>query len=190
MPSQDRNDDTFNGDNISLGGYSTDQQEGDAGNSDHGSHDSTQDAQDDAKDQRWKPPTVEAACKAHTKIKDILHPCRDNGIGHKDPKLDLLLRSRLEGMQRFLWAYTNINSRVYNTWMAASLETAESAEHGRCYARCLREWSCAFIEEDENLPFNVYGTWNKSQLDDEDLKQELLTHLQSIGKFICAMDLV
>ena len=51
MPSQDRNDDTFSGDDISLGGYSTDQQEDDAGNSDHSNHDSTWDAQDDAKDQ-------------------------------------------------------------------------------------------------------------------------------------------
>jgi hypothetical protein len=190
MPSQVENDDTLSGDNISLGGYSTDQQEDDAGNSDHSNHDSTQDAQDNMKDQQWKAPTVEAACKVHMKIKDILHPRQNNGKGHKDPKLDLLLRSWLEGMQRFLWTYTNINSRLYNKWMAASLETAESAERGRWYARCLREWSCTFIEEDENFPFNVYGTWNKSWLDDEDLKQELLTHLQSIGKFICAMDLV
>ena len=137
MPSQDRNNNTFSGDDISLGGYSTDQQEDVAGNSDHSSHDSTQDAQDDAKDQQWKPPTMEAACKAHMKIKDILHPCQDNGKGHKDLKLDLLLRSQLEGMQRFLWTYTNINSRVYNKWMAASLETAESAEHGWWYAWCL-----------------------------------------------------
>jgi hypothetical protein len=36
---------------------------------------------------------------------------------------------------------------------------------------------------------NVYGTWNKSQLDDEDLEQEILTHLQGIGKYISAMDL-
>jgi hypothetical protein len=93
-------------------------------------------------------------------------------------------------MQRFLWTYTNINSSLYNKWIAASLETAKSAECGQWYAWCLQEWSCAFIKEDENLPFNVYGTWNKSQLNDEDLKQELLTHLQSIGKFICTIDLV
>jgi len=40
----------------------------------------------------------------------------------------------------------------------------------------------------ENLPFNIYGTWNKSHLDNEDLQQELLTHLQGIGKYICAQD--
>lgn len=75
-----------------------------------------QDAQDDAKDQRWKAPTVEAARKAHTKIKDILHPRRDNRKGHKDPKLNLLLRSWLEGMQRFL--------------KLLSLQSADGGMHG------------------------------------------------------------
>lgn len=51
MPSQVENDNTLSGNNVSLGGYLTDQQEDDARNSDHGGHDSTQDAQDDAKDQ-------------------------------------------------------------------------------------------------------------------------------------------
>jgi hypothetical protein len=36
----------------------------------------------------------------------------------------------------------------------------------------------------------VYGTWKKSQLDDEDLRQEIFTHLQGIGKYIAAIDIV
>jgi len=35
----------------------------------------------------------------------------------------------------------------------------------------------------------VYGTWNKSQLDDEDLRQEIFTHLQEIGKYIAVIDI-
>jgi hypothetical protein len=35
----------------------------------------------------------------------------------------------------------------------------------------------------------MYGTWNKSWIDNEDLKQEILTHLQSIGKYISAADI-
>ena len=50
-------------------------------------------AHDDQKDQRWKPPTIEAAHTAHSRIKAILRPQRDNGVGHKDPGLDLLLKS-------------------------------------------------------------------------------------------------
>ena len=33
-------------------------------------------AQDDEKDHRWKPPSIEAAKVVHMKIKDILHPKR------------------------------------------------------------------------------------------------------------------
>ena len=77
----------------------------------------------------------------------------------------------------------------HNKWMAASLDTARSSEHGVWFARRLREWCSTFIEEGDNLPVNVYGTWNKSQLDDENLKQEILTHLQGIGKYISTMDL-
>lgn len=146
-------------------------------------------AHDDQKDQRWKLPTIEAAHTAHSRIKAILRPQRDNGVGHKDPGLDLLLRSCLEAMQRFLWRYIDINSEFYNKWMAASLDTARSSEHGVWFARRLREWCSAFIEDGDNRPVNVYGTWNKSQLDDEDLEQEILTHLQGIGKYISAMDL-
>lgn len=37
---------------------------------------------------------------------------------------------------------------------------------------------------------NIYGTWNSSILEDEDFAQELLLHLQGIGKFVKAMDIV
>jgi len=40
----------------------------------------------------------------------------------------------------------------------------------------------------EDFPFNIYSTLNKSHLDDEDLKNEILTHLQGIGKYISAQD--
>jgi len=94
-------------------------------------------------------------------------------------------------MQHFLWRYIDINSEFYSKWTAASLDTAHVSECGVWFAQQLREWSCAIIEEEDNLPFNVYGTWNKSWLDDEDLKQEILTYLQeTVGKYISAMDLV
>jgi len=146
--------------------------------------------QDDQQDQRWKPPCIEAVKAAHTRLKDILHLLRKTGNGYKDPKLDLLLRSWLEAMQHFLWAYINPESCFHNKWMAASLDMACALERGVWFAWHLREWSCTFIEEAENLPFNVYSTWNKSHLDDKDLKQEILTHLQSIGKYIAAISIV
>jgi hypothetical protein len=145
-------------------------------------------AEDDEKDTRWKPPNIATAKVAHDRIKHILRPPRNTGKGYKDPNLDLLTRNRLEAMRQFLYAYTNPTSKVYNQWCAASLETARAMERGTWFARRLREWSNGIIADDENLPFNIYGTWNKSRLDDEDLKNEILTHLQGIGKYICAQD--
>ncbi len=146
-------------------------------------------AQDDTKKKLWECPTVVQAKIAYGRIKLILHPPRNTGKGYKDPKLDLLLRGRLEGMKQFLWTYINPESRSYNKWMAASLEMAMAFEKGPWFARRLREWTSAYIEEEKNLPFNVYGTWNKSRIDDEDLKQEILAHLLGIGKYICAADI-
>jgi hypothetical protein len=148
------------------------------------------DAQDDERQKIWIPPSIEAALAAHAQLDEIINPRRNNGKGHKDPNLDLLLRSHLEGMKRFLWNYTNTASRFYRKWIAASVDTARASEKGPWFARQLREWSSAFINDYEVLPFNVYGTWNKSCLDDEDLRQELSIHLQSIGKYISAMDIV
>jgi hypothetical protein len=91
-------------------------------------------AQDDEKDHRWKPPSIEAAKVAHMKIKDIFHPKRQKGHGYKDLKLDLLLRSRLEAMQHFLWMYINPESHFYNKWMAASLDAAQGSEQGVWFA--------------------------------------------------------
>jgi hypothetical protein len=147
-------------------------------------------AHNDAKEKRWEPPTLKAAQAAHAKIKAIIHPLHDTGHGYKDPGLDLLLRSRLESMQQFLWAYIDVKSPFFKKWMAASLDIARTAERGLWFARRLREWTSAFIKDAEDLPLNIYGTWNKSRVDDEGLKQELFTHLQSIGKYISAMDVV
>ncbi|GLB43899.1 hypothetical protein LshimejAT787_1500830 [Lyophyllum shimeji] len=62
-----------------------------AGNSDEDGYD---EAHDHEKDQRWKPPTIEAAHATHMRIKAILHPQQHNGIGHKDAGIDLHFRSR------------------------------------------------------------------------------------------------
>jgi hypothetical protein len=144
---------------------------------------------------QWKaPPMISTAKIAHKEIRKILHPPRDTGRGYKDPKLDLLTRSRLvtrshlEAMQQFLWAYVNPTSGTYNKWSASSLAAATALEKGPWFARRLREWTIGFVGDNDNLPLNVYGTWNKSRLDDEDLQAELFTHLQGIGKYICADD--
>jgi hypothetical protein len=93
-------------------------------------------------------------------------------------------------MQRFLWAYIDVNSPYFNKWMAASLDVALLAEKGLWFVWRLCEWTSAFMQDAGNLPLNIYGTWNKSWIDNEGLKQELYAHLQSIRIYILAMDVV
>jgi hypothetical protein len=136
-------------------------------------------------------PSVMEAKQAWEDLKRIIKPPRNAGPGYKDPNLDLLTRFRLESMQQFLWTYINPQSAYHSRWGAASLHTATSLEKKEAYARRLREWSRAFIEDREHLPINKYGAWNESILDkDTELAQEIHLHLQSIGKYVRAQDIV
>lgn len=48
-----------------------------------------------------------------------------------------------------------------------------------------------FIANHDNMPYNNYGTWNETALEnDKAFAQEVHMHLQSVGKYVWAMDLV
>jgi hypothetical protein len=96
------------------------------------------------------PPTINEARLALVDLKLILRPPRSSGWGHKDPKLDLLLRTRLERMQMFLWNYTDSMSKS-SGWMAASLKTAHAHEKGPWLAGRLREWVRAYCKDRETF---------------------------------------
>ncbi|KAF9224279.1 hypothetical protein BS17DRAFT_704451, partial [Gyrodon lividus] len=52
-------------------------------------------------------------------------------------------------------------------------------------------WSKAFILDHTNLPqMKCGGSWTKSRIEDEDLREELLTPLQSLGKYVSAFAIV
>ena len=74
--------------------------------------------------------------------------------------------------------------------MEASLQTAHAFKKGAWLAGHLRQWTQAYLENHEALPVSPYGTWNSSVLEDEDFSQELQLHLQGIGKYVRAMDIV
>ncbi|KAG1722117.1 hypothetical protein EDB19DRAFT_1645998 [Suillus lakei] len=94
-------------------------------------------------------------------------------------------------MKQFLWVYVDPQSSAYGKWTMASLLTAKALERKPAHSQVLRERVHAFIADHEDLPFNIYGTWNESLLDKgEDLTQEIHIHLQGIGKYVKAMDLV
>jgi hypothetical protein len=103
------------------------------------------------------------------------------------------LRSELEAMRMFLWTFCDKESTVHGhdsiKWTAASLKTARNYERGPYFARKLRQMTHTFISDREELPRNLHKG-SKSALDDEDLAQEIHLHLQSIGKYIKAADIV
>ena len=137
------------------------------------------------------PPTQDEARLAMEDIKLILNPPRKKGPGHVDLELDLLFQGHLEGMRLFLWAYINPNSATYGNWTASLIQTADTLEQKPHFAQRLRKWCRNFIADRENLPVNKYGKWNESLLDkDESLAQDIHIHLQSVGKFVKAEDLV
>ena len=137
------------------------------------------------------PPSLDTATLALADLTQILRPPRKTGNGYRDPQLDSVFRSRLEHMQQFLSAYVNIQSVTSNRWIAASVQVAISVQRKPWYARTIRKRTRAFINDREDLPYNIYGDWNESLLDkDESLAADIQIYLQSIGKFMKAMDIV
>jgi hypothetical protein len=68
---------------------------------------------------------------------------------------------------------------------------ANNLEKGLGHAWKLRQWVQAYVTDREVLPVNPYRYWNESVIDtDPTLAQKIHTHLQSIGKYVKAMDLV
>jgi hypothetical protein len=75
-------------------------------------------------------------------------------------------------------------------WLQASLEVAQDHESGPHHAWQLRDWTHAFLANWKDLLTNVYGTWNITMLDDKDFAQAIHLHLQSLGPYIQAQDIV
>ncbi len=139
------------------------------------------------------PPSTAEADAALGSLDLILKPKRKKGPGYVDPNLDTFTRQRLELMQMFLWAYTDKKLPIYGqpgAWTAASKQVAHNLRRDAWLARKLREWTRAFILDHEDLPVNCYGEWNVSMLEDEELAGEIHLHLQGVGKYVKAMDIV
>ena len=140
-------------------------------------------------DTRFLAPTIPAAQSALKDIALLLRPKWKKGPGHVDPGLNPLTQRRLQWMEAFLWAY--VDPEHGKEWIDASLHTAQTFQKGPHMARKLREWSRLYINDRKQIPANPYGSWNTSLLfRHEDLSTEIKMHLQSIGKYIRAQDIV
>ncbi|KAF7373764.1 hypothetical protein MSAN_00588000 [Mycena sanguinolenta] len=135
-----------------------------------------------------RPPSSQKVEQAIIKLNSILHPSRGpNTKGYKNMDLNMILRARLELMISFLRLYA---SDGYAEWAKCADIIAKSAGKGSWLSRRIREWTVDFIRDENNLPTAEYGKMNGTILEDEDLAQELHLHLQGIGKYVAAQDIV
>lgn len=74
--------------------------------------------------------------------------------------------------------------------MASSLLCAHTQQKGGKRATNLRKWSKAFIHDHAALPLSLNGTPCNSRIDNEDVAADIALHLQSLGPYIRAQDIV
>ena len=76
-------------------------------------------------------------------------------------------------------------------WQLSSSTVASSNGRGKNCARNIRQWCQDFAADHTTLPRSQYGARQTSILhSNEDLKGDIITHLQSIGKSLLAKDLL
>ncbi|KAF7357933.1 hypothetical protein MVEN_00839800 [Mycena venus] len=154
--------------------------------------------EDDAKEGKFTAPTIEEAQAALKAINLLLRPPRNTGAGYKRCDLPLYTRTRLEWVASFLHLYTSNHHRVpgqqpvNSKWISASLAAAHAAQKGPWTARRLRQWVRAFMKDPKDLPTSPYSSWNRERsiLEDADVANEIALHLQSLGKYVKALDIV
>jgi hypothetical protein len=83
-----------------------------------------------------------------------------------------------------------------NSWVTASMDVIRNFDMGqaRCKndkyaARRLCQWTKEYIQDREVIPINNYEG-SIAMVEDKDFKQDLFVHLQGIGKYVRAADIV
>ncbi|KAG2356515.1 hypothetical protein BDR07DRAFT_1300275, partial [Suillus spraguei] len=71
----------------------------------------------------------------------------------------------------------------------AALQTACQLERGEYLACCLCHWTKAYIQDWKKLPLHQQNH-AISHIEDKELVAEIKLHLQSLGKYIDALDIV
>lgn len=131
-------------------------------------------------------PTIAAAQHAIVDIHSLLYPKRQTGPGHKPHTLRPFVAQRLQEMLVFLRVYAQSTGE----WIKSSLIATKFLGRGGYFAKSLRRWSLAFILNRDKLPDKRLFSGSISRLQDEDIESDATMHLQGIGKYVSAMDLV
>jgi hypothetical protein len=131
-------------------------------------------------------PSKISVMDAIVNLEFILRPPRLSGKGYRRVRLNQNLQTRIEDMLSALRLFL-----THGQWIEASQQTAVARGRGAYYGKVLRHWINAFILDPTSLPTNTWGSGNICRLDTEDgLQEELRNHLQGIGKYVKAEDLV
>lgn len=132
-------------------------------------------------------PDIAAAQRAALDLAEKLRgPTRGKCRGYKVPNFDRYTRLKLEAIHAFLNMYASFSSVTYGRWSASAKQTATAAGRGDYFAECVARMARQYIEDRNVLPINPFGKWSTSMLADEDLSNEILLHLQSLGNNITA----
>ena len=129
----------------------------------------------------WPPGISEASSAI-----PILCDCLKRGKAKTTP----FMLMRLRQMAQALRLYT-LDTAFKGQWTLATESVALSEGRSKRYGRELRRWCQDFISDNQVLPHGMNSVWRTSALHaDEDLKLSIITHLQSLGKYFSANDLL
>lgn len=141
-------------------------------------------------DEFLPPPSCNIAQAARDDLDLLLRPRRKSGVGHKLFTGNDQLQLHMEQMKIFLHFYVHPFEEKVLTWTLASVRVAQAFQKGTYHARKLRKWTRAFIKDRHDLPYSYVPTWSISLLDHGDLREKLLDHLRTVGKYVCSLDVV
>jgi hypothetical protein len=132
-----------------------------------------------------RPPTVSEALNALKNLDAATRTRKPSGR-YVYKELDRITSTRIAMMATCLNHFVGPKSKGF---IDASERAAEGQRRGVTYARSIRRWIRHFIVTG-GLPDNKHGRWNVSTLEDEDVANEIKRHLQQIGRYARAEDLV
>ncbi|KAF8882890.1 hypothetical protein CPB85DRAFT_1178162, partial [Mucidula mucida] len=116
-------------------------------------------------------------------VEGILRPWRKTEHGYCDPKLGIVLWTRLELIAQHLRVF---KATGYLNWVGCSEQVAVAAGRGKALARRLQEWLIDLAQDKTAIPTANYGPKNQSILADEHIANDIHLHLQTKGKYVSA----
>ena len=136
---------------------------------------------------KWAGSTIPRKLSIIDAIMKLLHPPHKTGRGTVDPKLKPVLRAWLELMIGFLRLY---KADGFHGWGRNADLIACAAGHGPWMSWKVHQWCINFCKNQDHLPVSNWGKFNSCILEDEDIRNEIHLHLQSLGPWISSQDIV